>query len=104
MARSTPRRSGLNPAAAERQLLAGALIGRDNASWVGDVRVAWGFTRGTEITIPSGTWRARWSGFGERALEHQESEGGIDAAPRPDRYVLQLWPTDEPGAVARLSS
>jgi hypothetical protein len=56
----------------------------------------------TEVPVPIGAWRARWSGFGERALEAQErSESGV-RDPRPDRYLLQLWPAPAPSPVRRL--
>ena len=58
----------------------------------------------TELSVPVGTWRARWSGFGETALEEQAfSERGVHT-PRPDRYVLQLWPASAPAPVSRLRS
>jgi hypothetical protein len=61
-----------------------------------------GGERRTEVPIPVGRWRARWSGFGETALELQEfSEEGVQD-PRPDRYLLQLWPTSTLGPVKRL--
>jgi len=42
----------------------------------------------TEIAAPLGAWRARWSGFGEAALEEQDqSENGVET-PRPDRDRL----------------
>ena len=58
----------------------------------------------TELSVPVGAWRARWSGFGETALEEQDfSERGVQK-PRPDRYLLQLWPTSAPAPVIRLRS
>ena len=57
-----------------------------------------------EVPVPGGTWRARWSGFGETALEEQAfSERGVQD-PRPDRYLLQLWPTSAPAPVTRRRS
>jgi hypothetical protein len=54
------------------------------------------------VPVPVGAWRARWSGFGEAALEAQGfSERGVQE-PRPDRYLLQLWPTSAPAPVTRL--
>ncbi|MBV8990505.1 MAG: hypothetical protein JO372_18285 [Solirubrobacterales bacterium] len=55
-----------------------------------------------ELPVPMGAWRARWSGFGERALEGLEASGDAIQDPRPDRYLLQVWPTDAPGPVTRL--
>ena len=56
----------------------------------------------TEVPVPAGTWRARWSGFGEKALEEQDfSERGVQN-PRPDRYLLQLWSTSASSPVSRL--
>ena len=63
-----------------------------------------GGERRTEVPVPGGTWRARWSGFGETALEKQDSsERGVQD-PRPDHYLLQLWPTSAPAPVTRLRS
>jgi hypothetical protein len=53
----------------------------------------------TAVPVPAGVWRARWSGFGETALEEQDRSGGQE--PRPDRYLLQLWPASAPAAVIR---
>jgi hypothetical protein len=58
----------------------------------------------TEVPVPDGTWRARWSGFGETALEAQDSSDPGVQDPRPDRCLLQLWPTSEPAPVNRLRS
>ena len=61
-----------------------------------------GGERRTEVPAPCGTWRARWSGFGELALEEQDfGERGV-RDPRPDRYLLQLWPSAAPAPLARL--
>lgn len=50
----------------------------------------------TVIDVPAGSWRARWSGFGERAaVERAGPDGLLTASDRPDRYVLQLWPRRE---------
>jgi hypothetical protein len=49
--------------------------------------------------LPAGEWRARWSGFGELAAEEREYAAQPDAGPRPDRYLLQLWPLSAPGPV-----
>jgi len=55
----------------------------------------------TEVPVPRGQWRARWSGFGEAELEHQAfSQRGVQE-PRPDRYLLQIWPTSAPAPVTR---
>ena len=54
------------------------------------------------VPVPTGTWRARWSGFGERALEELEASGGAIQDPRPDRYLLQVWPNAAAGPVTRL--
>jgi hypothetical protein len=56
----------------------------------------------TLLQLRSGDWRARWSGFGERAAEEREYTDQPEAAPRPDRYLLQLWPLRTPGPVAIL--
>ena len=57
-----------------------------------------------EVPLPGGTWRARWSGFGETALEQQDfNERGVQD-PRPDRYLLQLWPTSTSAPVTRLGT
>jgi hypothetical protein len=58
----------------------------------------------TEVPVPSGTWRARWSGFGQTALEKQDSSERDVQDPRPDRYLLQLWPTSALAPVTRLRS
>ena len=58
----------------------------------------------TEVPVPSGRWRARWSGIGEAALEAQDfGEHGLEDQ-RPDRYLVQLWPTSGSASVARLRS
>jgi len=49
--------------------------------------------------LPAGEWRARWSGFGERAAEQREEQ---HAGSRPDRYLLQIWPRRSPGPVVIL--
>lgn len=55
----------------------------------------------TEVAVPVGEWRARWSGFGERALEERyAAEPGVPE-PRPDRYLLQIWPAAAPASVTR---
>src|SRR4051794_12124118 len=41
--------------------------------------------RETVLALPPGDWRARWSGFGERAAEEREYVEPADAGPRPDR-------------------
>ena len=51
----------------------------------------------TVLPLPPGDWRARWSGFGERAAEAREYDE--PAGPRPDHYLLQLWPLHAPGPV-----
>jgi hypothetical protein len=51
------------------------------------------------LPLPPGEWRARWSGFGERAAEEREYTQRSEAEPRPDRYLLQLWPLRSPGPV-----
>jgi hypothetical protein len=48
--------------------------------------------RETTIDVPSGDWRARWSGFGEAAAEALSYEQRRTPATRPDHYLLQLWP------------
>jgi hypothetical protein len=53
----------------------------------------------TVLALPAGEWRARWSGFGELAAEEREYAAQPDAGPRPDRYLLQLWPLSAPGPV-----
>lgn len=54
----------------------------------------------TTIEVPAGQWRARWSGFGETAAtERAFPEDVLEGHDRPDRYMLQLWPLDLPGAV-----
>ena len=55
-----------------------------------------------EVSVPVGMWRARWSGFGERALEDLDGSGGVVHDQRPDRYLLQVWPSATLGPVARL--
>jgi len=57
----------------------------------------------TVLLLPPGDWRARWSGFGERAAEGREYAEQSEAGPRPDRYLLQLWPMRSPGPVVILS-
>ena len=55
-----------------------------------------------EMPVPIGVWRARWSGFGEKALEKQGiSEQGV-GDPRPDHYLLQLWPASAAVPITRL--
>ena len=56
----------------------------------------------TVLRLPPGDWRARWSGFGERTAEHREYTEQLEAGPRPDRYLLQLWPLRSPGSVVIL--
>ena len=56
------------------------------------VEEADGDGRSTTIELPSGDWRARWSGFGEAAAEALGHERRRTAAMRPDHYLLQLWP------------
>jgi len=56
----------------------------------------------TALQLPPGEWRARWSGFGETAAEEREFSDEPQERPRPDRYVLQLWPMRSPGRVALL--
>ena len=56
----------------------------------------------TVLPVPPGDWRARWSGFGERAAEQREHTEQLEAGARPDRYLLQLWPLRSPGSVAIL--
>jgi hypothetical protein len=55
-----------------------------------------------DVPVPIGAWRARWSGFGERALEELEASEGVVQDPRPDRYLLQVWPGAEAEPVIRL--
>ena len=50
----------------------------------------------TVVPLPAGEWRARWSGFGEAAAEEFQDD------PRPDHYLLQIWPLGEPGRVVIL--
>jgi hypothetical protein len=57
---------------------------------------------GGETVLPPGDWRARCSGFGERAAEQREYTEQSDAKPRPDRYLLQLWPLRSPEPVVIL--
>jgi len=56
----------------------------------------------TVLPLPPGDWRARWSGFGETAAEEREYAAPSEAEPRPDRYLLQLWPLHAPGPVVIL--
>ncbi|WP_354697255.1 hypothetical protein DSM112329_02881 [Paraconexibacter sp. AEG42_29] len=55
------------------------------------------------LGTPPGRFRARWSGFGEEAVEVLDREGGDEDAERPDSYLLQIWPrtTDTEIAVLR---
>ena len=54
----------------------------------------------TVLQLSPGDWRARWSGFGERAAEEYDEHS--EAGPRPDRYLLQLWPLRTPEPVVLL--
>jgi hypothetical protein len=56
----------------------------------------------TVLPLPPGDWRARWSGFGEGTAEEREYTEHAEAGPRPDRYLLQLWPLRSPGSVVIL--
>jgi hypothetical protein len=56
----------------------------------------------TVLPVSPGEWRARWSGFGERAAEEREYTEQSEAEPRPDHYLLQLWPLRSPGQVVIL--
>ena len=56
----------------------------------------------TVLPLPPGDWRARWSGFGERAAEEREYSEHSNTGARPDRYQLQLWPLRSPGPVVLL--
>jgi hypothetical protein len=52
------------------------------------------------IDVPIGEWRARWSGFGEQvAIEQAYPSDVLQGAERPDRYLLQLWPSEFPAGV-----
>jgi hypothetical protein len=54
----------------------------------------------TVLRLPPGEWRARWSGFGQAAAEKREYSE--QSGPRPDRYLLQLWPRLSPEPVSIL--
>jgi hypothetical protein len=56
----------------------------------------------TTLLLPPDEWRARWSGFGEAAAEEREYIDTPDNDPRPDRYVLQVWPLLDPAPVVIL--
>jgi hypothetical protein len=53
----------------------------------------------TVLRLPPGEWRARWSGFGQTAAEAREYSEQSEDDPRPDHYLLQLWPRRLPGQV-----
>src|SRR5687768_7371551 len=53
----------------------------------------------TVLPLPPGEWRARWSGFGQTAAEAREYTEQSEGDPRPDHYLLQLWPLGLPGRV-----
>ena len=45
------------------------------------------------LDVPAGLWRARWSGFGERAaVEMAYPHDVFTGSDHPDHYLLQLWP------------
>jgi hypothetical protein len=56
----------------------------------------------TAVPVPPGEWRARWSGFGQTAAETREYTERSEDDPRPDHYLLQLWPLRLPGPVVIL--
>jgi hypothetical protein len=56
----------------------------------------------TVLPLPPGEWRARWSGFGQTAAEAREYTEQSEGDPRPDHYLLQLWPLRLPGRVVIL--
>jgi len=56
----------------------------------------------TVLPMPPGEWRARWCEFGESSAEEREYAEQPEAGPRPDRYLLPLWPLRSPGTVVIL--
>jgi hypothetical protein len=65
-----------------------------------DLAASGGMDDVTTIEEPPGQWRARWSGFGETAATEQAFPTDVlNGTDRPDRYLLQLWPLEEPRPV-----
>jgi hypothetical protein len=56
----------------------------------------------TVLALPPGEWRARWSGFGAAEAEAREYAEEPQDDDRPDHYLLELWPLEDPGPVVVL--